>query len=258
MGTTDSEPTGTEPEIYTAPRTDISQNQGTFRIHFNFPGRGVPNHEDHGYGPLATVVESFMDPGTLIRMHQHRNEEIISWVPAGVMRHDDRQGNQLVTDADHLMVMGAGSGFWHSEETLAADPPLRMLQIFVRPHSLDLEPEIQHQSIPESTPNEWRYLFGPEGGDAPLSVRNEVDFYDCWLDAGETVVLPSRPGWDTYLYVFEGDVTTADGALQIGYTESGLVTGEDELSVTATENSILVAFCIDPDAPITRQGTIGR
>src|SRR6056297_2674672 len=122
-----SEPS--QSRIYTAPRTDISQDQGKFRIHFNFPGRAVPRHEDHGYGPLATVVESFMEPGTLIRMHQHRNEEIIPWVPEGVMRHDDRQGNELVTDPNHLMVMNAGSGFWHAEETLADDPTLRMLQI---------------------------------------------------------------------------------------------------------------------------------
>ncbi len=73
------------------PRTDVSQNQGSFRIHFNFPGRNHPDHDDHGYGPLAAVVESFMDPDTLISMHPHRNDEIVSWVPAGVMRHDDRQ-----------------------------------------------------------------------------------------------------------------------------------------------------------------------
>ena len=247
-----------ESALYTSPRTDISQNQGKFRTHFNFPGRAVPDHDDHGYGPLSTVVESFMDPGTLIRMHQHRNEEIISWVPAGVMRHEDRQDNTLVTDAEHLMIMGAGSGFWHSEETLVDDPPLRMLQIFVRPHSLDLEPGIQHEPIPESTPNEWRHLFGPEDGDAPLSVRNEVDFYDCRVDEGATVTIPSRSGWDTYVYVFEGEVTTDDGETTIGYTESALIRGDAERSVTASEDSVLVTFCIDLDAPITRQGTIGR
>jgi len=37
-----------------------------------------------------------------------------------------------------------------------------------------------------------------------------------------------------------------------------LVTGDGELSVPATEGSTVVAFCLDPDAPITRQGTIGR
>ena len=52
--------------LYKAPRTDVSQNQGQFRIYLNFPGRTLPAHDDHGYGPLATVVESFMDPDTLI------------------------------------------------------------------------------------------------------------------------------------------------------------------------------------------------
>ncbi|WP_135822085.1 pirin family protein [Halostella litorea] len=244
------------PRIYTAPRTDVSQNQGKFRIHLDFPGRAVPDHDDHGYGPLATVVESFMDPGTLIRMHQHRNEEIISWVPEGVMRHDDRQGNELVTDPDHLMVMNAGSGFWHAEETLADDPPLRMLQIFVRPHSLNLDPDIQHEPIPDPTPNEWRHLFGPKGTDAPLYVRNEVDLYDCRLDAGATTTLPARAGRDTYLYVFEGAVDVGDQS--VGFTESALVTGDGDVAVTASEDSILVAFVIDPEAPVTRQGTIGR
>ena len=245
-----------QPTIHTARRTSYSQNQGKFRMHFNFPGRAVPSHDDHGYGPLSTVVESFLDPGTLIRMHQHRNEEIISWVPAGVMRHEDRQDNTLVTDSEHLMIMGAGSGFWHSEETLPDDPPLRMLQIFVRPHSLGLEPTIQHEPIPDSTPNEWRFLFGPEDSDAPLSVRNKVDLYDCRLATDETVVVPSKAGWDTYLYVFEGEVDLAGESL--GYTESAVLVGDGEASVTAREESILVAFVLDPDAPITRQGTIGR
>ena len=252
----DSASAQTETRIHTAPRTDVSQDQGKFRIHFNFPGRAVPGHDDHGYGPLATVVESFMDPGTLIRMHQHRNEEIISWVPDGVMRHDDRQGNELVTDTEHLLVMNAGSGFWHAEETLADDPPLRMLQIFVRPHSLDLEPGIQHEPIPDPVFGEWRHLFGPEGSDAPLSVRNAVDFYDCRLDAGATTMLPSRSGWDTYCYVFDGAVDI--GGESVGYTESALVTGESDVSVTAAEDATLVAFVVDPDAPVTRQGTIGR
>ena len=245
-----------QPHIYTAPRTNVSQDQGKFRIHLNFPGQAVPDHDDHGYGPLATVVESFMDPGTLIRMHQHRNEEIISWVPDGVMRHDDRQGNELVTDSEHLMVMNAGSGFWHAEETLAEDPPLRMLQIFVRPHSLDLATGIQHESVPDPVAGEWRHLFGPEGIDAPLSVRNDVDFYDCRLDAGATTTLPSRAGWHTYLYVFEGAVDVGDES--VGYTESVLVVGDGDVPVTATEDSTIVAFAINPDAPVTRQGTIGR
>ncbi len=110
----------------------------------------------------------------------------------------------MITDSDHLLVMNSGRGFWHEERTLADDPPLRMLQIFVRPHSLDLEPTIQHGPIPEPTTNEWRSLFGPEGSDAPFSVRNEVEFYDIRLEDGASARLPDITGWDGYFYVFEG------------------------------------------------------
>ncbi|ADD07185.1 pirin domain protein (plasmid) [Natrialba magadii ATCC 43099] len=279
-------------ELYKASRTTVSQEQGNFRTHFNFPGRNRPSHEDHGYGPLATVVESYMDPDTLIPMHQHRNEEIISWIPDGVMRHDDQEGNELVTDSDHLMVMGAGQSFWHEERTLADDPPLRMLQIFVRPHSLELPATIQHEPIPEPVANEWRHLFEPADGDgtavtdeidtdganadgtendetdtdqtathgtdtgAPLTVRNDVHFYDSYLDEDASVALPARPGWDTYFYVFDGAVTVADTTFETA--ESGLLVHETDATVTAQEASLLVAFVINPDAPITRQGTIGR
>lgn len=247
-----SEPTA---NLHKAPRTDISQNQGQFRIHFNFPGQNLP-HDDHGYGPLATVVESFMDPDTLIPMHQHRNEEIISWVPDGVMRHDDRDGNELITDPEHLLVMNAGSGFWHEERTLPEDPPLRMLQIFVRPHSLDLAPTIQHEPLPDPVLDEWRHLFGPEGSVAPLSVRNEVHFHDAHLNKNATVDLPTKTGWDTYFYVFEGAVMA--GNTRFGETESGLLVDGDDLAVTAVTETVLVAFLIDPGAPVTRAGTIGR
>ena len=47
--------------LHKLPRSDVTQDQGKFRIRLNFPGRAVPDHDDHGYGPLATVVESFMD-----------------------------------------------------------------------------------------------------------------------------------------------------------------------------------------------------
>lgn len=242
--------------LYKAPRTDISRDQGPFRMHFNFPGRNLPGHDDHGYGPLSTVVESFLDPGTLIPMHQHRNEDIISWVPAGVMRHDDREGNELVTDSDHLMVMNAGSGFWHAEETYDEDPPLRMLQIFVRPHSLNLEPNIQHEPIDAPVANEWRHLFGPKESGAPLFVHNEAHLYDIRLDEGATATFPSVDGLDTYFYVFEGSVEVEGTRFE--EAESGLATGPEELAVTAETGTTLVAFLLDPDAPVTRQGTIGR
>jgi len=85
---------------------------------------------------------------------------------------------------------------------------------------------------------------------------DDVDFYDCRFAAGATTTLPSRPGRHTYLYVFDGAVEAGDEP--VGSTESALVTGDNDVAVTATEDATIVAFSINPDAPITRQGTIGR
>jgi hypothetical protein len=58
------------------------------------------------------------------------------------------------------------------------------------------------------------------------------------------------------LYVFDGAVEV--GNEPVGYTESALVTGDNDVAVTATEDATIVAFRINPDALITRQGTICR
>jgi redox-sensitive bicupin YhaK (pirin superfamily) len=219
------------------------------------PGTAIPEQDDHGYGPLAAVAESFMAPGTFIGMHPHVQDEIISWVPEGVMRHDDRTHGKLVTDPEHLLVMNAGREFWHEECTLPSDPPLRMLQIFVRPHSTDLEPMLQHGPLPRPESNAWRLIVGPEGTDSPFVVRNEVYLYDLRLDDGQSSALPSRPGWGTYLYVFSGAVE-AEGQ-RLGEAEAALVTAPVDLAVRALEPSVLVAFVLNPDATVTREGSIG-
>jgi hypothetical protein len=174
------------------------------------------------------------------------------------MRHDDGEGNKLVTDSDHLMEMGAGSEFWHEERTLPDDPPLRMLQIFVRPHSLDLPPGIQHEPVPDPVVGEWRHVFQPAGDDddAPLTVRNDAHLYDVRLGAGDTVDFPAMDGWDTYFYVFEGSVEV-DG-VAFGKTDSGLLVDEPDAAAAASEDTTMVAFLLNPDAEITRQGTVGR
>ncbi|ANY83739.1 hypothetical protein BB934_36510 (plasmid) [Microvirga ossetica] len=241
--------------LYKAERTPVVIDQGKFVVHAAMPGLNIPGHPDHGYGPLALIAESFMAPDTWITMHEHVQDEIISYVPHGVMRHDDRTTGKLITDPDHLMVMNAGRSFWHEERTLAGDPPLRMLQIFVRPHTLDLERRIQHGPLATPEPNRWRHLVGPEGGAAPFVVRNDIDLHDIRLEAGASTALPHRPGSSRYFFVYAGMVE-AEGT-RFNQGESGLTTDPAELVLRAVEPALVVAFVINPEARITRGGTIG-
>lgn len=236
-------------------RSSAVIDQGPFVVRVAMPGLALPGEGDHGYAALAAVAESFLAPGTLIGMHPHVQDEIISWVPQGVMRHDDRTHGKLVTDSEHLLVMNAGRAFWHEEQTLPSDPPLRMLQIFVRPRAINLEPLLQHGPLPNAEPNAWRLLVGPEGTGSPFFVRNDVYLHDLRLETGQSIALPTHSGWSTYIFVFEGAVE-AEGQ-QISESEAALLTAPVELTVRAVEPSALVAFVINPAATVTREGSIG-
>ncbi|TXN33557.1 pirin family protein [Methylobacterium sp. WL19] len=235
--------------------TEDAIDSGRFSARAYFPGHLKPGSEDHGLGPLATIMESFLAPGTHIKLHEHVVDEIVSWVPAGVMRHDDPKGGHLTVDADHLMVMNAGRGFQHEERTREDDPPLRMLQIFVRPQAAGLDPYIQHGRLPEPRVNEWRHVFGPAGGEAPFNVRNAVDCRDIRLVAGQTTSLPNKAGQATYFFVFTGFVTADDQTF--GEAESGLVVADGNMRLEAVEDAVVLAFVIDASAEVCRGGTVG-
>jgi quercetin 2,3-dioxygenase len=241
--------------LYKARRSGFVRDNGGFVVRPNMPGwlRPIPN--DHGHGPLAMVVESFVSPGRLIAMHEHNDDEIISWVPDGVMRHNDKANNRLDTDRDHLMVMNAGTSFWHSEETFPTDPPIRTLQIIIRPRASGLEPNIQHGAIAEAPANTWRHLVGPEGGGAPFFVRSTIDFYDARFAAGARGEFPAIPGRHLYFYVYTGLISA--GGKTFGEAEQGLQTSDLPLPFEAIGPTLMVAFLIDPAAPVTRVGTVG-
>jgi quercetin 2,3-dioxygenase len=251
----DDRPSRRTEMLFKGTRTAFVRDMGGFVVHLNMPGLLDPKSRDHGRGPLALVVESILAPGRVIAMHEHCNDEIISWVPEGVMRHDDRAEGKLVIDRDHLTVMNAGRSFWHSEQTLPSDPPLRMLQILIRPRAVGLQPRIQYGPIPARATNRWRHLVGAEDGDAPFHVRNAVDFFDIRLQTGTSEAFPARDGSDLYFYVFAGSISAGGETFAEG--EQGLMTDSGTLSFNANSATIMVAFLIDRAAAVTRQGTVG-
>lgn len=90
------------------------------------------------------------------------------------------------------------------------------------------------------------------------------------LSASSCCVIPSRvpsagrrsncateiAGWATYFYGFSGAVEVK--GTRFGEAESRLLTGEGGLTAEAEEDTLLVAVLINPEAPVTRAGKVGR
>ena len=229
--------------------------KGGFRVHRIHPGAALGVAGDEGFGGLGLIDDATLQPKHVVAMHEHRHDEIVSYLRAGTLRHVDSAGQAEVVQPDRLMVMNAGSGFSH-EETAPGPGETRMLQIFVRPGEAGLPPKVQFVDLDAGgAGRRWRLLVGPEGSGAPAYVRQAVRLFEARLPAGETLQVPHASGFDTWLYVFSGSARVGDHRVA---ERHALFTTESEAlpAVTAAADADLVLFQVDRSAASTRAGSL--
>lgn len=160
---------------------------GAFRIEILYPGAHL-GQGDTGIGSIGRIDHASIGPGGFIGMHPHRDDEILTYMRSGLMLHRDSECNEEPITAQRLMLMGAGHSFQH-EERFGGQEEITALQIFIRPHTRDLEPQVQfHDFGAKTSPGAWRLLAGPR--DAPLHLRAHASVQDARLQAGQSLALP--------------------------------------------------------------------
>lgn len=227
--------------------TKKSHGSGGFRIEILSPGTAL-GHPDSGVGTIGRIDHARVQPGTLIAMHPHRDDEILTYIRSGEVTHKDSVGQMERISATRLMLMNAGSAFQHEELVDPDGDVLTALQIFLRPAAAGLEPQVQfHDFANAISANAWRLLAGPEDAD-PLTVRSRSWVADGRFDAGRDHALPDMPDrhLTRLLYVFEGEVSVQGVALGTG--EAARLTA-DISHIRAEARSDLVLFTTDEDAP---------
>lgn len=226
---------------------------GPFRIRRMRPGKILPGNDDGAFGPLSVIDHANLELGTLVKMHEHNNDEIFSYMWRGSMVHEDSAGNRVSLSPKNLMMMNAGESFWHEESTPLV--PAEMLQIFIRPRQANLEGRVQFMARRDGIKqNEWTLLAAPEGIESPLEIRQAVYIYDIRMDENSTTEIPAHPGFAQWLYVMEGEISIADLILSKG----DAISDEDSAltAATAKRETTLVCFLVCLGAQAILEGTI--
>jgi len=226
---------------------------GPFRIRRMRPGQILPERGDDAFGPLSVIDHANLEQGTLVKMHEHNNDEILSYMWRGSMVHEDSAGNRVPLSPKKLMMMNAGESFWHEESTPLVSA--EMLQIFIRPRKANLEARVQFMERRDGPKqNAWTLIGAPEGIESPLEIRQAIYVYDIRLDTDTTIEIPTHPGFAQWLYVTDGEITIGGHTLGKGDAIS------DETSAltpaTATKETTLVCFLVYLDAESVLEGTI--
>src|SRR5688572_7542033 len=218
------------------------KQHGGFGIQILFPGKIRPQLHDSGFATLGRIDHARIMPGTLIPMHPHRDDEILTYLRSGKVKHVDSFGYTDVVSAQHLMVMNAGSKFQHEELSMEDGGLLEGLQIFIRPETAGLKPQVQfHQLREVYSINHWRKIAG-KGNDYPLQIRSNTWIMDMRLEKSTDVSLPEAPGENIafLLYVFAGNMQLNEN---ISLTTGESILIEEEFpKFRALERSDIVLF----------------
>jgi redox-sensitive bicupin YhaK (pirin superfamily) len=237
-------------------RANASQanTQGAFKLHRIRPGSILGPDADPAFGPLSVIDHANLDVGTVVGLHEHKNDEILSYIWRGSMVHLDAARGRIPISAKRPMLMNAGRSFWHEESTPYV--PVEMLQIFIRPIEADLPGSVQFfERANGLVPGGWQLIAGPEGAGAALLIRQQVKVYDALLSKGEELSVPTASGMAPWLYVMDGTITIDDERLETG-DAAAIVDGNLPVIRVEREATTLLAFLVDLDAPASTAGTI--
>jgi quercetin 2,3-dioxygenase len=196
---------------------------------FSFGQYQDPNHM--GFGQLRVINEDQVAPGKGFATHGHQDMEIISYVLAGALEHQDSIGNGSIILPGDVQRMSAGTGIRHSEFNASQSETVHFLQIWILPRQNGIAPSYEQKHFADAEKSGKLKLVGsPDGRDGSITIHQDVNFYAAVLQTGEAVnhFVPERLVW---LQVARGSAKLNNYNLNAG--DGAAIHPEAEVSITA-------------------------
>jgi quercetin 2,3-dioxygenase len=182
---------------------------------FSFADYYDPAHMH--FGSLRVLNQDLVAPGAGFPTHGHRDMEIVTWVLAGALRHQDSLGNGSLIRPGEIQFMSAGRGVEHSEANASKSEPLHLLQMWVLPEARGTAPRYGQRSVPaDERHNRLRRVVSPDGRDDSLVIGQDAHLFVGNLDAGARVEHLLAPGRRAWLHVGLGRVRLGEHELGPG------------------------------------------
>lgn len=143
---------------------------------FSFANYFDPNRIH--FGALRVFNDDVVAAGMGFGKHPHDNMEIITIPTKGGLRHEDSMGTGSVINAGDIQVMSAGTGVFHSEMNAYKDQVTEFFQIWIFPHTQNVEPRYQQISYTSfEKENELFQVLSPDANDQGVWIHQNAWIY---------------------------------------------------------------------------------
>ncbi|MBI4565522.1 MAG: pirin family protein [Planctomycetes bacterium] len=206
---------------------------------FSFADYFDPQHVE--FRALRVINEDTVQPGTGFGPHPHRDMEILTYVLAGTVEHQDSMGHRTRVAAGEVQRMTAGTGVVHSEMNPSPTDALHLLQIWIHPERKGLKPEFEQRRITaHDTRGRLQLVASRDGREGALTIHQDVELHAGLLDSGQRVRYPLKPERYAWIQVARGAVDVNGHRVSAG--DGAAARRVEELRIAAERPSEILLF----------------
>jgi redox-sensitive bicupin YhaK (pirin superfamily) len=205
---------------------------------FSFAGYRDDAHVH--WGPLRVINEDRVRAGAGFGKHGHRDMEIISYVLAGALAHEDSMGNRATIVPGEVQRMSAGTGVQHSESNPAPGTS-HFLQIWIIPSEEGIAPSYEQIAFPEPEKRgRLRVVASGDGRDGSVTIRQDALLLAGLFDGDERAEHALASGRLGYVHVARGEAVVNGQALRAG--DALLYSNEPRITVADGRGAEVLVF----------------
>jgi redox-sensitive bicupin YhaK (pirin superfamily) len=209
------------------------------RFSFSFAEYYDPDHM--GFRSLRVINDDIIEPGEGFGMHPHENMEIISYIVEGALEHKDSMGNGSVIRPGEVQRMSAGTGIRHSEFNPLKDQRMRLLQIWIQPDRMGVNPGYEQKMYSEEEKlNRLRLVASPDGTDGSVTIHQDARLYASIIEPDAQVIKQTETGRHLWIQVVNGMLTLNGERLETG--DGAAVEQAGNITLTGIDKSEILLF----------------
>ena len=212
-------------------------DRGWLKAHHSFSFANYQDPKHVHFGPLLVINEDHFAPGRGFGMHPHEDMEIVTYVVAGGLKHEDSTGGGGTLYPGDVQRMSAGTGVNHSEFNGSDSQWLHLLQLWIIPKSKGITPRYGEAHFTDAQKqNRLQAIASRDGRDGSLEIHQDAEIYASMLD-NATISHPLEAGRIAYFQLISGSVTVNGETLTAG--DAAKLRDEASIEVSGTGHFLL-------------------
>lgn len=170
-----------------------------------------------GWSALRVINDDWIKPNAGFSPHGHSDMEILTYVLQGALEHKDSTGGGSVLRPGEVQLMSAGRGISHSEFNPSSSERTHLLQIWVEPSRLSIEPGYQQQAIPGGLlAGGLKLLTSPDERDGSLRMIQDALIYAGLLSGEQRIRYPMDAQRRAYVQIARGTLNLNETPMKTG------------------------------------------